>query len=153
MREILFEHAFVLEVVVFLIATVGMSFNLLGLYHALRDKKDLIRHKLNGPRTLIANSAIQQETLRLTVQILIMAMSFVHLLYPPPPPTMRYDGMWDGMVYDQILMIGITALLAVKSILDYSERQRLLAVVMEQLERRRVAHDSAYYGKERRHDH
>jgi hypothetical protein len=150
MREILFEHAFVIEIVVCLIATIGMTFNIVGLLNALRDKHDLVHKKLNGARSLIANAAIQQESLRLAVQVLIMAMSIVHLIYPPPPPSVPYNSLWDGLVYDQIIMATITILLATKSVLDHLDRQRLLDVMIGQMNRRRANPDAGYYGPKRR---
>jgi hypothetical protein len=144
------EHTFSVEAAQLLVSTVGVVFNSVGLRYALDDVRVLRRSGRNGPRSVIVNGRVQQEVLRLLVQVMLVTVGIIGVMYPPPPPdAANYDEMWKGVVLSRVCLVAVSVLLALKSYLDTRESFRLRTWAAQGTERRK--NSIGYDGPERRH--
>lgn len=130
------SHAYPFESLQLVGALVGMGFNAYALMQAHRDASALIASGVNGTRKLVANSNIQQELLRLVVQLLLVIVGITSVVLPPPNPDVPMIFVWGGLITRSVLLL-ITFLLAFKSWLDVRDRRTLLRLWLAEQDRRR----------------
>lgn len=111
-----------LELLQGVIAVVGTAFNIIGLRNAILDGIFLHASGKNGPRMLIVDSRIRQETLNLAVQMTLVMISSLSLLLPPPLPD---DALMLGFTIERVALMAITIMLALRAALDTRESARL----------------------------
>lgn len=129
-------HAYTFELVQFGGALIGVILNTYGLVQAVKDATALTSAGLNGTRKLVAAGNVQQEFIRLVVQVLLAISGLIAVILPPPNPDLPEMFLWMGRVQRGVLL-SITFLLALKSMLDVHARRVLTNLWMEEQDRRR----------------
>ncbi len=117
-------------------ALIGVVLNAYGLVQAVKDSDALSRTGLNGTRKLVATGNVQQELIRLVVQIMLTIAGITSVVLPPPNPDLPEVFLWASYIQRGILVL-ITFLLAFKSMLDVRDRRALLRLWIEEQDRRR----------------
>lgn len=130
------SHAYPFESLQLLGALVGMGYNTYALVQAHRDARALLASGVNGTRKLVANSNIQQELLRLVVQLLLVVIGITSVILPPPNPDVPMVFVWGAAITRSVLLI-ITFLIAFKSWLDVRDRRTLLRLWLAEQDRRK----------------
>ncbi len=128
-------HAYTFELVQLAGALIGVILNAYALVEAMKDAQALARTGLNGTRRLVASSNIQQELIRLVIQILLVVTGVTASILPPPPD-LPEAFMWSGNIQRSVLLL-ITFMLAFKGLLDVRDRRVLLRLWIAEQDRRR----------------
>lgn len=78
----------------------------------------------DSPRQFVAKSNIRREFLALSGQFLLLAVGVSYYMVPPEKTTL-FDIFW----FRQVCLIGVTFLLAMKSIILLNDRRRLIVLL------------------------
>lgn len=141
-------HAYVFEWIQLAAAILGACFNTYALSDAMKNARKLREYGVNGTRKVVAEGAVQQELLRLLVQLLLVVQGISSCVLPPPDPPLPDLFLWNGYITRSIALM-MTFLLALKSILDVRDRKSLLRLWLKEVDRRQ--HTEQIEFPDRRH--
>lgn len=110
-----------LDVFRFLVAMFGVLWTSLELHDTVLDRRVLKKSGLNGAKLLVANSNVQNEALRLTLQFIFLFMATMGLISPLPT-----GGKIKLVAAYRLLFIVQTGILTWKSYIDRHVRYELL---------------------------
>lgn len=129
-------HAYPLELLQLVGALVGVVLNAYALIQARKDTDALRDSGINGSRKIVADGNVQQELIRLVVQVLLVVVGAASVILPPPSPDMPEMFLWSGYITRVVLLL-ITFLIAFKSVLDVKDRRTLLRLWFIEQDRRK----------------
>jgi hypothetical protein len=113
-----------LEWVFLAISILLCVFTVFTLRDAMVDAAFLVANGVNGPRTIIADTNIREESLKLGIAVVMLIVSVVSLFLQPPPPP--YSEVPQSLVAT-IGWCAVAALMILSSWLSRSARRRLQA--------------------------
>ena len=115
-------HMTWLEMVFAAVSLVSMLVTLYAWRDAITDSAVLSAAKVNGPRRIIADNNIQQETLRVWIALVLVMTSWSFLYLAPPPPD--YSSLPQSIA-GLLGYIVIAMTVVLKSLADLSLRKKL----------------------------
>jgi hypothetical protein len=88
-----------IELVWTLLAVVGCTVSAVLVVSAIGDKSALKASKLNGARSVVANSNLRNEAMRMFLQLSFLGIGVRSLLLAPNPSSTDEGSLWVGILF------------------------------------------------------
>lgn len=123
-------HAYPVEIIQFIAASVGTAASLWGTRDAWRDLRFLYLTGMNGHRLFIAKKNYFEEWMRLILHVLFLTSGLFSVLAPPPSiaaplPTENFHQLWIS----RTVMAVASIILMIKSVRDNKDRKHLRSML------------------------
>lgn len=118
--NVFFTHP--IEIVWLTVSVVVMTLSVWALREAIVDSAFMVAHNINGPRKVVADASIREESIKVGISIVMLVAATASNFFPPPPP--EYSEM-PQLLIAMLAWNAAALLMAVSSLLNRTVRRKL----------------------------